>query len=93
MVLPVMIFLALNAGRDSAAGWGVTMSTDTAFALGLLAPVARGLPHRVRIFPHRGGQDGKGSGEARRAGSSPVRSTTSRLTPLRSNRRPRPAAP
>jgi Na+/H+ antiporter NhaA len=22
MVLPVMIFLALNAGRDSAAGWG-----------------------------------------------------------------------
>ena len=34
--------------------------------------------------PHRGGQDGKGTGEARRAGSSPARSTTSRLTPLRS---------
>ena len=26
------------------------MSTDTAFALGLLALVARGLPDRVRIF-------------------------------------------
>jgi Na+/H+ antiporter NhaA len=50
MIVPVMIFLALNAGRDSAAGWGVTMSTDTAFALGLLALVARGLPDRVRIF-------------------------------------------
>jgi Na+/H+ antiporter NhaA/protein-disulfide isomerase len=50
MIVPVVIFLALNAGRDSAAGWGVTMSTDTAFALGLLALVARGLPDRVRIF-------------------------------------------
>ena len=50
MIVPVGIFLALNAGRDSAAGWGVTMSTDTAFALGLLALVARGLPDRVRIF-------------------------------------------
>jgi Na+/H+ antiporter NhaA len=50
MTVPVVIFLALNAGRASAAGWGVTMSTDTAFALGLLALVARGLPDRVRIF-------------------------------------------
>ena len=50
MIVPVVIFLALNAGRASAAGWGVTMSTDTAFALGLLALVARGLPDRVRIF-------------------------------------------
>jgi Na+/H+ antiporter NhaA len=50
MTVPVVIFLVLNAGRDSAVGWGVTMSTDTAFALGLLALVARGLPDRVRIF-------------------------------------------
>ncbi len=50
MIVPVMIFLAVNAGRDSAAGWGVTMSTDTAFALGLLALVVPGLPDRVRIF-------------------------------------------
>ena len=48
--MPAVIFLALNAGRDSAAGWGATMSTDTAFALGLLVLVARGLPDRVRIF-------------------------------------------
>ena len=50
MAVPVVIFLALNAGRASAAGWGVPMSTDTAFALGLLALVARGLPDRIRIF-------------------------------------------
>jgi Na+/H+ antiporter NhaA len=50
MIVPVVIFLALNAGRPSAAGWGMTMSTDTAFALGLLALLARGVPDRVRIF-------------------------------------------
>jgi Na+/H+ antiporter NhaA len=50
MIMPVGIFLTLNTGRDSAADWGVTMSSDTAFALGLLALVARGLPDRVQIF-------------------------------------------
>src|SRR3954471_19756789 len=37
MALPVAIFLAFNAGRSSADGWGAAMSTDTAFALALLA--------------------------------------------------------
>ena len=37
MALPVGIFLAANAGHPSAHGWGVAMSTDTAFALGMLA--------------------------------------------------------
>jgi len=50
MAVPVMIFLAVNAGRPSAVGWGVAMSTDTAFALGLLALVGRGLPEAVRVF-------------------------------------------
>jgi Na+/H+ antiporter NhaA len=50
MIVPVAIFLALNVGQASAAGWGMTMSTDTAFALGLLALVARGVPDRVRLF-------------------------------------------
>ena len=30
----VAIYLAFNAGRSSAHGWGIAMSTDTAFALG-----------------------------------------------------------
>jgi Na+/H+ antiporter NhaA len=50
MTVPVLIFLALNAGRPTAHGWGVAMSTDTAFALGLLALVGRGLPDAVRVF-------------------------------------------
>jgi Na+/H+ antiporter NhaA len=46
----VAIFLAVNAGRSSAHGWGVAMSTDTAFALGLLALVGPRFPDRLRAF-------------------------------------------
>ncbi len=50
MVIPVLVFLAVNAGRSSAHGWGVAMSTDTALALGLLALLGRHVPDRVRVF-------------------------------------------
>ena len=44
------IYLALNAGGDGAAGWGVAVSTDTALALGALALVTRGRAIRTRVF-------------------------------------------
>jgi Na+/H+ antiporter NhaA len=51
MAVPVAIYLAFNAGHSSADGWGAAMSTDTAFALGVLALTARGLPiQRLRVF-------------------------------------------
>ena len=50
MLLPVGIYLAVNAGQPSGHGWGVSMSTDTAFALGALALVGRRLPDRVRTY-------------------------------------------
>ena len=50
MIVPVGIYLLINAGRPSAQGWGTTMSTDTAFALGMLALVGRSLPDRVRTY-------------------------------------------
>jgi Na+/H+ antiporter NhaA len=50
MTIPVLIYLAINAGRSSAHGWGVAMSTDTALALGLLALLGRDVPDRVRVF-------------------------------------------
>src|SRR3954454_18209729 len=50
MVVPVALFLAVNAGGTGAHGWGVAMSTDTALALGLLVLVARDVPDRVRTF-------------------------------------------
>ena len=51
MILPVAIFLAFNAGHAKTAhGWGTAMSTDSAFALGMLALVGRGLPDRVHTY-------------------------------------------
>jgi Na+/H+ antiporter NhaA len=50
MALPVLIYLAINAGDGDAHGWGVAMSTDTALALGMLVLVGRQVPDRVRAF-------------------------------------------
>ena len=50
MIIPIAIYLAANAGSGSAGGWGAAMSTDTAFALGVLALVGPQLPDRLRSF-------------------------------------------
>jgi Na+/H+ antiporter NhaA len=50
MAAAIAIYLAFNAGRSSASGWGIAMSTDTAFALGLLALVGPRFPDRLRAF-------------------------------------------
>ena len=50
MAATVAIFLAINAGLGSAQGWGVAMSTDTAFALGALALVGPRFSDRLRAF-------------------------------------------
>ena len=50
MLVPVAIYLAANAGGAGAHGWGAAMSTDTAFALGMLALVGPRFPDRLRAF-------------------------------------------
>ncbi len=50
MIVPIGIYLAINAGSATAVGWGAAMSTDTAFALGMLALVGAGVPDRVRTY-------------------------------------------
>ncbi|MFE4171896.1 Na+/H+ antiporter NhaA [Streptomyces sp. NPDC056909] len=50
MVVPVAIYLALTAGDPSVHGWGAAMSTDTAFALGILAVFGTRLPRGLRAF-------------------------------------------
>jgi Na+/H+ antiporter NhaA len=45
-----LLYLSLNAGHDTAHGWGVAMSTDTAFALGMLTLVGPRFPQRLRTF-------------------------------------------
>jgi Na+/H+ antiporter NhaA len=50
MAAPIAIYLAINAGRASVSGWGTAMSTDTAFALGMLALVGADVPDRVHTY-------------------------------------------
>ncbi len=51
LVVPAALYL-LVAGTDgeAARGWGIAISTDTAFALGVLALVGPRCPNRLRIF-------------------------------------------
>ncbi len=50
MVVPALLFLAVTSGTDRAAGWGVPMATDIAFAIGVLALAGRGAPLAVKVF-------------------------------------------
>jgi Na+/H+ antiporter NhaA len=50
MVVPIAIFLAINAGGAPRGAWGTAMSSDTAFALGMLALVGSRYPNSLRAF-------------------------------------------
>jgi Na+/H+ antiporter NhaA len=50
MIVPVAIFLAIAGSHAPTGAWGTAMSTDTAFALGMLALVGRRFPQSLRAF-------------------------------------------
>lgn len=50
MIVPALIYVAINSGHDSVHGWATAMSTDTAFALGILAVFGSRLPAALRAF-------------------------------------------
>ncbi len=50
MVVPASIYLAFNAGTPTAAGWGVPMATDIAFAIGILSLFGARAPIGLKIF-------------------------------------------
>ncbi len=52
VVVPAGLFLAVNAAATggAAAGWGIPMATDIAFAVAVLAVIGRHLPAPLRTF-------------------------------------------
>jgi Na+:H+ antiporter, NhaA family len=50
MVVPALLYLLVTAGTPGAAGWGIPMATDIAFALGMLALAAPGVPTGAKVF-------------------------------------------
>jgi NhaA family Na+:H+ antiporter len=50
MIVPALVYAAFNAGTPTAAGWGIPMATDIAFAVGILVLLAWRIPRNLIIF-------------------------------------------
>ena len=50
MIVPALLFTAVNAGGPAAGGWGVPMATDIAFALGVLSLLGPRVPLPLKVF-------------------------------------------
>ena len=50
MLVPALVFAALNVGRAGEAGWAIPMATDIAFAVGVLTLLGRRVPASMRVL-------------------------------------------
>jgi NhaA family Na+:H+ antiporter len=49
MVVPALLYVAINAGGDGLGGWGIPMATDIAFALGVVALAGHRVPSSIKV--------------------------------------------
>lgn len=50
IAVPIAIYMTINKGFDGFHGWGIPLTTDTAFAIGLLALLGRRIPTPLKVF-------------------------------------------
>ncbi len=50
MVVPALLYLAVNAGESGSRGWGIPMATDIAFAVAVVALLSRRVPRALKLF-------------------------------------------
>jgi len=50
MVVPALVYVAVNAGGGQIDGWGIPIATDIAFAVGVLALLGPRVPSALKVF-------------------------------------------
>lgn len=49
-IVPALIYLAFNSGKETVDGWGIPMATDIAFALAVIGMLGDRIPASLKVF-------------------------------------------